>query len=148
MSSRTRARAVWSLEDNGATNHHHHHRQRHQLQTALARVLDELGPVKISSEQLRKVEKKSNRLVTAKLKKIKKCHILTIFPVLGKLTHMWLFSLYIDPYRQCVLGKYMRLYKRLSAWNRIKITRIWKYAYAESALLRMKLHNPQLHGQV
>ena len=24
-SSRTRARAVWSLGDNGATNHHHHH---------------------------------------------------------------------------------------------------------------------------
>ena len=54
------------MGDNGATNHHHHHRQRHQLQTALARVLDELGPkrkhfwnasVKISSEQLRKVEK-------------------------------------------------------------------------------------------
>ena len=42
---------------------------------------------KMPSEQLRKVEK-SNRLVTAELKKIKKCHILTIFPVLGKLTHM------------------------------------------------------------
>ena len=39
-----------------------------KLQTALARVLDELGPkrkhalVKICSEQLRKVEKKSNRV--------------------------------------------------------------------------------------
>ena len=41
-SSRNRARAVWSLGDNGATNHHHHHHQCHQLQTALARVLDEL----------------------------------------------------------------------------------------------------------
>ena len=41
---RTRARAVWSLGGNGATNHNHHHRQCHQLQTALARVLDELGP--------------------------------------------------------------------------------------------------------
>ena len=43
-SSKTPARAVGSLGDNGATNHHHHHRQCHQLQTALARVLDELGP--------------------------------------------------------------------------------------------------------
>ena len=33
-----------SLGDNGATNHHHHHRQCHQLQIALARVLDKLGP--------------------------------------------------------------------------------------------------------
>ena len=33
-----------SLGYNGATNHHHHDRQCHQLQTALARVLDELGP--------------------------------------------------------------------------------------------------------
>ena len=41
-SSRTRAKAVWSLGSNGATIHHHHHRQSHQLQTALARVLDEL----------------------------------------------------------------------------------------------------------
>ena len=32
------------LEINGATNHHHHHRQCRQLQTALARVLDELRP--------------------------------------------------------------------------------------------------------
>ena len=38
-SSRTRARAVWSVGDNGATNHHHHHPK---LQTALARALDEL----------------------------------------------------------------------------------------------------------
>ena len=39
-SSRTRGRAGWSLGDDGATNHLHHHRQ---LQTAQARVLDELG---------------------------------------------------------------------------------------------------------
>ena len=32
-----------SLGDNGTTNHHHHHCQCHQLQTALAQVLDELG---------------------------------------------------------------------------------------------------------
>ena len=32
--------------------------------------------------------KKSNSLVTAELKKNKKCHILTIFPVLGKGTHI------------------------------------------------------------
>ena len=32
----------WSLGDNGATNHHHYHRHCNQLQTALARVLDEL----------------------------------------------------------------------------------------------------------
>ena len=31
-----------NLGDNGTTNHHHHQRQCHQLQTALARVLDEL----------------------------------------------------------------------------------------------------------
>ena len=37
-------RSVRSLGDNGATNHHHHYRQRHQLQIALARVLDVLGP--------------------------------------------------------------------------------------------------------
>ena len=43
MDSTTGARTVWSLGDNGATNHHHHRRQCHQLQTALARVLDELG---------------------------------------------------------------------------------------------------------
>ena len=30
------------LGDDGATNHHHHHRQWHQLQTAFARVLNEL----------------------------------------------------------------------------------------------------------
>ena len=65
-----------------------------QTQTALARVLDELGPKrkhflnakgKISSEQLRKVEK-SNRLVTAQLKKTYFDH----FPLLGKLTHMYM----------------------------------------------------------
>ena len=33
---------IWSLKDDGTTNHHHHHRQCHQLQTALAQVLDEL----------------------------------------------------------------------------------------------------------
>ena len=38
-STRTGARAVWSLGDNGATNHHHHHPK---LQTDLAQVLDEL----------------------------------------------------------------------------------------------------------
>ena len=32
------------MGDNGVTSHHHHHRQRYQLQTAPARVLDELGP--------------------------------------------------------------------------------------------------------
>ena len=32
--------------------------------------------------------KKSKRLVTAELQKNKKCHIVTIFPVLGKLTHI------------------------------------------------------------
>ena len=32
--------------------------------------------------------KKSNCLVAAELQKINKCHILTIFPVLGKLTHI------------------------------------------------------------
>ena len=37
-SYRTLARAVWSLGDNGVTNHYHHHRQCHQLQTALARA--------------------------------------------------------------------------------------------------------------
>jgi len=81
------------LGDNGAKNHHHDHRQCHQL-LALARVLDELGPKrkhflnakgKISSEQLRKVEK-SNRLVTAQLKKTYFDH----FPLLGKLTHMYM----------------------------------------------------------
>ena len=40
-SSRTRARSVWSKGDNDMTDHHHH-RQCHQLQTALALVLDEL----------------------------------------------------------------------------------------------------------
>ena len=64
---------------NGGTSHHHHHCQCHQLQTILARVLDELRPKrkhfynltdKISSEQVRKVEK-SNRLVKEELKKIK-----------------------------------------------------------------------------
>ena len=41
--------------------------------------------------------KKSKRLVTAELQKNKKCHILTIFPVLGKMTHMteiWIWSEY------------------------------------------------------
>ena len=41
--NRSFLRVVASLRENGATNHHHHHRQCHQLQTALARVLDELG---------------------------------------------------------------------------------------------------------
>ena len=35
--------------------------------------------------------KKSNRLVTSELQKNKKCHILSIFPVLGKLTQ-WAFT--------------------------------------------------------
>ena len=34
---------LFDLRDNGTTNHHHHHRQCHQLQTALARVLNEVG---------------------------------------------------------------------------------------------------------
>ena len=34
----------FNLRDNGATKHHHNHHQCHQLRTALARVLDELGP--------------------------------------------------------------------------------------------------------
>ena len=42
------------MGDNGATNHHHHHCQCHQLQTALARALDELE----------KNHKKENRLNT------------------------------------------------------------------------------------
>ena len=50
-----------------------------KLQTGLARVLDALGPNhfenatgKIFSEQLRKVEKKSSRLVTEELQRNKK----------------------------------------------------------------------------
>ena len=43
---------------------------------------------KISSEQLRKVEKIKPFGHSRASKKIKKCHILAIFPVLGKSTHL------------------------------------------------------------
>ena len=43
--SRTRARAVWSLGDNGATNHHHYHRQCHQLQTVSSRSFNQSNSV-------------------------------------------------------------------------------------------------------
>ena len=45
--SLSRAGAIWSLGDNCGNYHHRHrhrHRHRHQLQTALVRFLDELGP--------------------------------------------------------------------------------------------------------
>ena len=42
---------------------------------------------KISSEQLRKVESVELFGHSRAPKIMKKCHILTIFPVLGKLTH-------------------------------------------------------------
>ena len=35
---------VWEIVVLQIIIHHHHHRQCHQLQTALAQVLDELGP--------------------------------------------------------------------------------------------------------
>ena len=42
-SSWTQVTTVWSLGDDGATNHHCQHRHGHQLQTAVTWVLDELG---------------------------------------------------------------------------------------------------------
>ena len=57
---------------------------------------------KMLSEQLRKVEQ-SNRLVTAELQRNKKCHILTIFPVLGKLTHLSNDSWMEDKCRICLV---------------------------------------------
>ena len=46
---------------------------------------------KISSEQLSKVEEVEPFGHSGAPKKMKQCHTLTIFPVLGKLTHMGQF---------------------------------------------------------
>ena len=56
-----------SLGDDGTTNHYHHHRQCHQLQTALARVLDEIERNQKKESHLNTISKMMGTLVHVQL---------------------------------------------------------------------------------
>ena len=95
-----------------------------------------------SSEQLRKVESVKPFGHSRASKIMKKCHILTIFPVLGKLTHicdyvhMWFFCMYGYPHKPYTLHVFFQF-----------VICRYKYAHKLKCICAYK-KNPHCHHLV